>query len=450
MEKVDKKKTSWFSSDLSLRIIAVIIAIIIWLFLSITEYPTINKTITNVPVVFSTDGTAAEEKGLQVLGYNDITVDVEIKGMNYEIGSYGPNDLSATVDVSNVTKAGSYPLDITVKSTHSSDTVNIVSVSPSTVDVNFVHIGTDEFPVASSSPNVQAAPGLTLRTPVVSPASVEVKGAEEDLKKIKRIEAVVEDSATLSEATTLSTEKVVFYDENNNALESSKYTLVSSKKFDITYDVYKKKTVNFEIDFNDCPPGFRPASIPYKLSYNSINVISPNLDDVDTQTIVLGTVSLHDIDMGKSFSFNVDQKLQSGEINQSGIDTVKLSFDFVSNSYIKRDFTIPASRIKVVNAPAEKVVNIETKQIPSVIMFGPASEVESISLSDINVVLDLSDISATGSTSHAVSIYADNCDSVWCIGRQEIQIDIEDKPAETTTSAATTTKATTTEKESDQ
>ena len=68
MEKVKKaKKENRHGADFGLRILSIIIAVIIWFALSITQYPTINKTITNVPVVFSLDGTQAKEKGLQDL-----------------------------------------------------------------------------------------------------------------------------------------------------------------------------------------------------------------------------------------------------------------------------------------------------------------------------------------------------------------------------------------------
>ena len=61
MEEIKKqKKASKHGTDFGLRILSVIIAIIIWFVLSITQYPTINKTITNVPVVFSMDGTQAK------------------------------------------------------------------------------------------------------------------------------------------------------------------------------------------------------------------------------------------------------------------------------------------------------------------------------------------------------------------------------------------------------
>ncbi len=429
MEKIKEKRPSPLATDWGLRISAIIIAVIIWLFLSITEYPTINKTITNVPVVFSMDGTSAAEKGLQALGYTEQTVDVEIKGMNYEIGSYGVNDLVAQVDLDSVTKEGNYSLEIKVRSVHSSDTVSVVKVSPDTVDVNFVHKSNDIFDVSANAPNVNAAQGLTLRNPVVSPSQVTVEGAESDLSKIKRVEAIIDEEVTLSEAMTLSTERLYFYDEQGQKLDGSKYTLLDSKKFDVSFDVYKKKTVNLSVEFGDLPPGFNVSSIPYELSETSINVITPKLEDVDTQTVTLGTVSLSDIDAGKSFSFDVNQKLQSGEINQSGIDTVIMTFDFDRDNYIKRSFTVPSSAIKIINPPAGKNITLETRQIPSVYIFGPDEVIEDLKTTDITAVVDLSDVSSTGSISHSVMIYASNVNNAWCIGSHEVQLDIEDKPA---------------------
>lgn len=66
--------------------------------------------------MFSLDGTQAKEKGLSALNYKDISVDVEIKGMNYEIGSYTAADLVATVNLDDVTKR--VPTTLTSMSSH--------------------------------------------------------------------------------------------------------------------------------------------------------------------------------------------------------------------------------------------------------------------------------------------------------------------------------------------
>ena len=125
MEEVTQKlhfkkenKPKQKGTDFGLKILAVVLAVIVWFILSITQYPIISKTITNVQVTFSTVGTKAEEKGLSPINYKQISVDVEIKGMNYEIGKYTSDDLIATVNLDKVTQEGRYDLEIDVKSNH--------------------------------------------------------------------------------------------------------------------------------------------------------------------------------------------------------------------------------------------------------------------------------------------------------------------------------------------
>lgn len=426
MEKIKKKKSSHFhnrfETDFALRILAIIIAVIIWLVLSITQYPTKNKTITNVPVDFSLDSTKADEKGLSVLNYKDLTVDVEIKGMNYEIGNYSASDLVATVNLDEVTKEGTYSLDINVKSAHATDKVSIISVTPETVDLTFERMKSDTFDIKAEAPFVAASDGLTLKEKTVTPSQVEVEAAENDLKQVERVVAKISNSLTISEDKTISTERVVFYDADDNVLDSSKYTIKSKKTFDVNFVVYKKKTAKFSVDFTDCPPGFDVDSLPYEFSEEFIQVISPNLSDSDNENLKLGTISLNDVDLEKTFSFNVDKALASGEVNQTGID--KVDVDFNSAGYTSKTFTIPEKQIKLKNTPSGKKAELETKQLSSVVIYGPEDVLKNLSESDLTAVVDLSDISNIGSASHAVTIYAPKYNSVWCYGDNEVQLQI--------------------------
>ena len=112
MEKIKKVKSPRnLESDFILRVLAIVIAIVVWVLLSITQYPTTTLKVSNIPVIFSLDGTIAQEKELRAVGYQDITTTVEIKGMKYEIGGYTEKDLIASVNLDDVTKEGTYSLE---------------------------------------------------------------------------------------------------------------------------------------------------------------------------------------------------------------------------------------------------------------------------------------------------------------------------------------------------
>ncbi len=428
MEKVNKTDKHVLENDFALRILAVIIAVIVWLILSITQYPTINKTITGVPVDFTLEGTAASEKGLSAINYKDITVDVEISGMNYEIGSYGANDLIATIDLGEVTKEGTYRLDIDVKSAHSSDAITVVSVKPETVEVSFDTIGSGTYKVQPEAPLVSADEGLMLWQTTVSPSEIEVEGPEKELEKIDHISAKTSSFEKVTEDTTIEAEEVIFYDKDGKALDSSVYTLKDVKDFDLNFVIYKKRTAQLSVQFSDYPPGFDLNSLPFSLSEENIPVISPRLDDADMEYVTLGTIPLNEVDLQSTFTFEVDKALSSGEINQTGITGVTVKFD--SDGYTTKKFTLPRENITIKNSPVGKEVNIETRQLPEVVICGPEDIVNSLKVSDLAAELDLSDVLNSGTAMHGVTVYSPKNNNVWCCGVNEVQVDITDKPKE--------------------
>ena len=427
MEKVKAKKTlKTRSSDFALRILAIVLAVIVWLILSVTQYPTINKTITNVPVSFSMDGTLADEKGLEALNYNEITVDVEIKGMNYEIGSYGSNDLVASVNLDSVTKEGTYVLDIDVRSAHSSDKVSVVSVTPDTIEVSFVHNDQSKFGVAAEAPNVTAGAGKTVYETTVSPSEIEVRGPESELLKIAKVTAVYDQELSIEDDTTVHTDSFKFYDKNDTELDASNFLILNNKGCDLSFSVYKKKTLKLDVDFVDCPPGFDASTLPYTLSESEVSIITPNLTDVDVQELVLGTISMNDVDFGKNFTFNIDDKLSSDVINRSGVSSVELTIDLEENNYTTKTLSVPSSAVKLVGLSSGKMVEIETKQLPSVKLYGPADVLNSLDVDDLSVVLDLSDLTNNGTYTRAVSISATDHNDVWASGNYEMQIELRE------------------------
>lgn len=415
-------------SDFVLKITAVIIAIIIWFALSITQYPTVNKTITNVPVDFSMHGTTAETKGLSALGYKDISVDVEIQGMNYEIGTYTASDLIATVNLDSVNKEGTYELDIDVRSSHSADKCSVISVTPETVEVKFDRIDSASFGLQISAPNVSAAEGYTLKESTTSPENIEVSGPENELERIDRVVAVYAESRVIDEDTTVSTDSLLFYDADDNLLDSSNYTL-SAKKADINFVVYKKVTAQISVEYTDVPPGFDTSSLPLNINPESLSIITPQLDAASTEDIKLKAVSLYKLIPGQRNKFDIDSLLSAGEINQSGVDQIELSID--SNTYDKRTFQIPTKNIQYKNVPEGKEVAAESDQITNITMIGPKEYIEKLKVSDLTAEIDLSDISANGSISHEVVIYSGSYHNIWNIGTHEVVINVSDSSEST-------------------
>lgn len=424
MEKIKKTKfPTNAESDFMLRILAIIIAVIIWIALSITQYPTTTIQVSNVPVVFSMDGTNAESSGLSPMNYKNITVNVEIKGMKYEIGGYTDKDLIATVNMDQVTKEGSYVLDIDVKSTHSSDQCTIVSVSPSTVEVTFQKVSEKSFDIQAEAPYISAEKGLTLYNTKVSPSKISIKGAEKDINEVARIAAKVSDSNTLSENQTFTTSELVFYDKNDKEISPDKFSVIDNKNFDVTFLLYRKKNVKLNVDFTDCPPSFRVSSLPYKLSQDSISVISPNIDDTSPAVLTIGSIPISEIDLTKDFEFKPN--LTDGDESLDAVDKITVSFD--KTGYSSKQFTLTSDNFKIINQPSGRKTNIDTQKLTGVTIFGPESVIDSLSADDLVAEIDLKGIEKTGSIKKSTTIYSPKYNTVWCYGKYDAQVVISNK-----------------------
>lgn len=422
MEKIKKLKPPFnLESDFFLRILAIIVAVIIWVVLSITQYPTTTLKVSNVPVLFSLDGTVAQEKGLRAVGYEDITTTAEIKGMKYEIGGYTEKDLVASINLDDVAKEGTYSLPIVVKSAHSSDQCEVLSCYPNTVKITFEHYSEKRFDIEAEAPNVSAAEGLILKNSVVTPSQITVTGSDDNLEKISKVTAKVKEEKTLTEDTTISTSNIVFYDADNNKLSPDDYS-VDNENFDVKFTLYKKKNVTLNVDFKNCPPGFNTSSLPYKLSTQKIELLSTDLDDSTTAVKTVGTIDLSKVNLKKSFTFDIP--FDKNEENLSNVSTVDVTFD--DSDYTSKSFSISKSDFTFTNKPSGKNAEIDTPSSIKVTMIGPNSVMEKLESDDLTAEIDLSDVSTTGSVTKNITVYSKKYNKIWCYGSYEAQVTISD------------------------
>lgn len=422
MEKIKKvKPPRKYESDFALRIVAIVVAVIIWVVLSITQYPTTTLKISNVPVIFNLEGTIAQEKGLHAVGYEDITTTVEIQGMKYEIGGYTDKDLTASVNLDDVTKEGTYNLEIFAKSAHSSDQCEVLSCYPKNVRVKFEHYSEQVMELEAEAPYIETQDQLKIQNTTVSPNEVTVTGSDNNLSKLKKVCAKVNDKKTLTEDTTISTTELVFYDENNNILPAENYT-VDNKNFDVSFSLYKEQTMELAVDFKDCPEGFVATDLPYRLSTDKIKILTPYADENTSKTKIVGTISLSEIDLNNSFKFDIP--FDKNEINLS--DVKKVTVDFNSQGYSKKQFQIGKSKIKIKDAPSGSKTTINSPEKINATIFGPTSIISKLKADDLNAEINLKDINKDGTITKPIMIYSKRYNTVWCYGTHNATILVSD------------------------
>lgn len=423
MEKRTKKiRRSKLKNDMMLRIASVILAVVIWIILSITLFPTIYITVYDVPVKLEMTGSDAEATGLSAVNFSGEKVNVQLSGMRYEIGDYKADDLVATLDLSNVTKNGTYDLNIVVKSVHD-DKCNITSVSPSTVRVTFENIKSLELPAEVDYSGISAAEGYTLKTPTVSPENIKITGPEGEISKIERAVVKVEgNSQQLTETYTTSNTDIVLYTKDGAEVDKSNLAF-AEEEYVVTFPVYMEKTVPFTLSIQQCPDNFDQSILKYSFDPENITVLS-NGDISNLESKNAGYLYLNQIDLDTEFTFDI--ALDNGQINDSGIDKVTVKFD--KTGFSSKNFTLSKSHIKLLNPIPGKNIEIRTEKISNVKIIGPADIIKDLKADDLVAEYDMEGSQLeNGSYEANVRIYSPSQGKVWCCGNYDIIISISDK-----------------------
>ncbi|MFT3951985.1 MAG: CdaR family protein [Oscillospiraceae bacterium] len=422
MEKLRKKLKlrQRFGKDLYLRIAAVVLAVVIWVVLSMTLYPQIQTTVNNVPVTLKLSADTAD--GLEPVNFDaQTTVNVQIKGMRYEIGNYSADDLKATVDLAGVNKDGTYDLNVDVTS-RNGDSLDVLDVSPAKVKVRFDYIKKKQIPVTLEAPNISADEGflLTSSDNALNVSEIAVEGPQREVDQVDHAVYRISEVKSLSESYTTGEGKLILYDESNAPVDQTDLTIDGMDGIKANFTVYEKKTLNLKLQILGMPANFNESSLKYTLSENSIDVAAP-IGTLTATEKIIGSIGLNTIDLNYNKNFPVT--LESTVVNSSGIDNVTAFFD--TDGYTAATYSIDDTQIQIKNIPAGMTVTTGTKKISGIRMIGPEASIGKLKAENLIASLDMAGSELdTGTYTRVVTIYSPVYDDIWAFGTYEITINV--------------------------
>lgn len=371
-----------YDSRPAMIIVSVVLAVIVWFVISIVIYPTTPRTIYDIPLTVSVTDTTAEENGLSVISYDVEEVTVQIEGSRSQVGNLDSDNMTASVDMSEVTTAGTKTLSITVTS-DDGITFDVKSVSPSTVDVVFDYIVTETFDVTPSAPQITYTDGCVLDEEnfVCSPSTIDVTGPQQELDQVSYCVAETQQSEQLAASKILTTDTLLFYNENGTEVDSSNFSY-DVASFSIEIPVLYQTTLDITYQITNAPSDFDLDSLDLELSETEIILAAPSSTITEMTEFNIGSISLYDISLDYSQDFTVT--IPDEYTNESGISTVTLTLD--DTGLVQKDFVI--TDIGVINAPASYDFEVLTSQL-TVSIIGPEEDMEDLDASDITVNVDL-------------------------------------------------------------
>lgn len=239
------------NNNLTIKIFALLIAIVFWSYVMNDVNPRITKEYRNINVVYS-QTEQLKKSGIVVTSPEEIKVNVKIAGRRNDILAITDKDITAKVDLSGYSagkKRVSIDVDVPSK-------VELVDYSPKEVLFDFDNIVNRERPVTVETTG-KVASGYILADKEIRPQSVFIKGPKTLVNRVSEVIAYVDVSESTKDLNVTVPIKLVDVDGKEvNGLEKEPNVV------DVFIPVKRVKTVPIEIQTEgSVPQGYEMGNI---------------------------------------------------------------------------------------------------------------------------------------------------------------------------------------------
>lgn len=403
-------------------LLALLFGFIAWAVVTVYIDPQGTVTVQNVPINYANGATTYTSQGLDIVEKPDIeTVSVKVTGNSTIIGNVQNSDIMVYPSYAGVSGAGKVTLRLQARLVNTTDfpgDIECTVEDPKTIDVVFDEVSEVTLPVTVDASGVSVAEGYMLNKTSAVPAEITLRGPISELEQIASVVATVSSDSDLSDTTTVPA-TLELRDENGSVF-TPQYTTMDSDTANVTLTVYQVRELPLVVDFIGTPSNFDVDSLKYSLSQSTLRVAGP------ARTISeLEELTVSDFDLAREFEPGRDYQrlveLPAGVVSLDGVTSVTLSFD----AFEMESTTLNISQIKAINVPSNYELEILSSIVSGVTLYGPASEIESLSADSVVAQIDCQSVNLTvGQQTIAVTIQIPSSTRVFATGSYTVQCEV--------------------------
>jgi len=176
MKKIYNSRIFWM-------LVSLLISIFLWTYITEQDTSTVTKVISGVEVQFSGED-ELRNNGLAIANVDSQYVDVTVRGTRSIIRKLNSTNVSAVIDVGNITQAGDMSWSYYLRySGVDSSSISVVNRSPETISFTVSKLASKTVDVRGEFLG-SVAEGYTAEDFVVEPSTLEITGSEETLEQI--------------------------------------------------------------------------------------------------------------------------------------------------------------------------------------------------------------------------------------------------------------------------
>lgn len=392
-------------------VLAVILAVALWFYVSITQGEMHPKNITDIPITFvGTD--VLQENGLMLTG--DVpTVNLEIQADMTTLAQMTNESISLRVDVSRITGATVYTMgyDIVPPAGVSEDNFTVLSHEPANVSFTVARYATVEVPVRGVlAEGSSIADGFVSRGFQFAQETISVSGRADLVDQVKSA-LVTLSGEDLSESVQVNkTYQLIGTD--NQVLEDLEVTCFP-ETVDVTYEIWQEVEVPLRVNIEPGGGAAYDNNAADKVNGNvSFFDLSPKVvtvqgrpeDVASLKELTVGNINLADVDGTQIITKDIP--LADGLEIAGGVNTATITITV--DGLEKRNFEVSRDALTLINVPEGFTADIRTASL-SVTIRGTAEALEEVSPENIRGTVDLTSVEkVSGQYSVPVQVQFDN------------------------------------------
>lgn len=400
-------------------LLAVVIALSLWVYVVTTVTPEDSQWIRNIPVTFANEDGLFSDRNLTLTQGRNATVDLKVYGKRQDLLKLSNSNITITADLADVLGPGEWQLRYTVEmpETVSDNDISIEARSTYEVDVQVDLLSVKEIPVQAVFQG-SVADGYVQDPIELEYDTLEISGPQDQVSQVDHAQVVLERtnlSKTVSDSLAYT-----LVDADGNEIASDEIHC-SVDKIGVMMTVSLVKDLPLTVQFIDgggateehVVSSIEPSTITVKGSaedlegMNSLNIGNIDLSTVPTNTAYTGT-------------FNI--VLPDNLTNMTGEETADVTVELKN----LKEKTLRVTNLELANVPSNLKAALGTVSL-QIKVRGPSDVMDAVTASSIRAVADLSSIgTSTGQFSVPVDVYVDGFSGVGAMGSYSVLVSISE------------------------
>lgn len=376
MNRMQNNIKGWFGQNLGAKVMAILFALFMWIYVMSVINPTISDNVNNISVELL-NVEELENEGIVIKGEEDHTVNIKVTGRSDQVYRLSRQDLVATADLSGHRNIGANNVQVTVEV----DADVEVEYSP-----RYIRVELEE--VIRRQKNVdinilgEPATGYVLGEPRITPSAIWIEGPESSVNSVDSVIAELQLEENSSDVVANLTLQAV--DSRGNEVSGVR---LESEVVEVVLPVNRTKTVIVQPDLElEAAEGYVVRST--RITPRSIMIQGPEsqleqLTRIDTELIERSELTENE-------SIEVELILPEG-VSLYNERTILVEIEISEMVQEEHEFT--PEEVEIDNLGEGLAINKE--ELPTLftlVLRGPEDIIENIEREALRVSLDFLDL----------------------------------------------------------